>query len=482
MTKEEDLSLTLSLINLTGEKKISIITEERFPEIDSDIMVGWFGESLFFPDNIMVYSCVRKDHDGLRYVDIYFVGTFDDGTSGYSRFVIEPGKRMNECQEEDFLWFCNNDDLMVSDSNFYLFMQEIHEEFDDIHCYNYKPEQIGDALVAIYYSTHKGIMEILYKASLTIIAKNLPRLAGVNYVGTTPSSIVGGLPLRLLRILNSSKLVKALTSEEAQRGALSVYKRYSGYFMKHQLPSFVQWKYLESVYSGKIEFCRRVFEELNEANDESIIDEYNRFIEISEFVYDYYPVDHIPDVYSIRVERENLENVLSIIRFEPYYDKELKRIAMNSEYMFEDEAYKIVFPKTLIEFTREAALQHNCLIGYLDEVIKGNTLIAFIRKKAVIEKPLITMEINHREIKQAYGCCNREVHIDELDFIDRFSISKLIEFDPFSIVEDLPYDMPEEFENYYELYLKRRGRSRNNIEDYIYEQITIADWLEVAYS
>ena len=64
MTKEEDLSLTLSLINLTGKNKISIITEERFPEIDSDTMVGWFGESLFFPDNIMVYSCVRKDCDG----------------------------------------------------------------------------------------------------------------------------------------------------------------------------------------------------------------------------------------------------------------------------------------------------------------------------------------------------------------------------------------------------------------------------------
>ena len=62
---------------------------------------------------------------------------------------------------------------------------------------------------------------------------------------------------------------------------------------------------------------------------------------------------------------------------------------------FSADGYTVVFPKTRQDFVIEANNQNNCVYSYyLDKVLRGETIVVFIRKNDAIEKSYITCEIN----------------------------------------------------------------------------------------
>jgi hypothetical protein len=83
----------------------------------------------------------------------------------------------------------------------------------------------------------------------------------------------------------------------------------------------------------------------------------------------------------------------------------------NTNLFFEDENYTIVIPKSVDDFVTEGEKQKNCVGGYVDYVIKGQSLVVFIREKTNPEVPFITCEItpNKKTIVQFLIAHNRVV-------------------------------------------------------------------------
>ena len=59
----------------------------------------------------------------------------------------------------------------------------------------------------------------------------------------------------------------------------------------------------------------------------------------------------------------------------------------------------------------------NCLPWYLEAYCGNDTTIMFMRKANDVNKPFITIEIQHAELKQAYHRFNRDCNEKEAEWI-----------------------------------------------------------------
>lgn len=84
---------------------------------------------------------------------------------------------------------------------------------------------------------------------------------------------------------------------------------------------------------------------------------------------------------------------------------------------FEDDNFITLFPKTAQDFEKEGRDQHNCVGGYADRVIKGETYVVFIRHKDNPNASYITCEVRHGTIAQFYEKYNtRPSDVTAIDF------------------------------------------------------------------
>lgn len=76
---------------------------------------------------------------------------------------------------------------------------------------------------------------------------------------------------------------------------------------------------------------------------------------------------------------------------------------------FENDDYVVVIPETADEIINEGKNQHNCVGGYVNDVIQAYCNIVFVRKKNEPNKSYITVEINKngriRQYLRAYNHC-----------------------------------------------------------------------------
>lgn len=89
----------------------------------------------------------------------------------------------------------------------------------------------------------------------------------------------------------------------------------------------------------------------------------------------------------------------------------------------------MVVPKDVADILREAAQQHNCLYRYVWRVASGDTVILFMRYKVNSSKSLVTLEVKHNAIVQAYRAFNKLPNEQEQEFIKAFAKEKNLEFD-----------------------------------------------------
>ena len=103
-----------------------------------------------------------------------------------------------------------------------------------------------------------------------------------------------------------------------------------------------------------------------------------------------------------KIEQTTIENNT----LKDFYSRYANKIS------FENNDFEVILPTCREDFKKEADSQHNCVYTtYFPKVIKNETIVVFIRRKAEIAKSYITCEINiiTGQIKQYLAIYNHPV-------------------------------------------------------------------------
>lgn len=97
-------------------------------------------------------------------------------------------------------------------------------------------------------------------------------------------------------------------------------------------------------------------------------------------------------------------------------DKKLfaEQAKINAKYAFEDDDMIVLIPQSPQEVIEEANHQNNCLRSYVERVKRGETVVAFVRKKDAPEKTFLSAEIYNGELIQLKGWCNSDPRTKEI--------------------------------------------------------------------
>lgn len=108
-------------------------------------------------------------------------------------------------------------------------------------------------------------------------------------------------------------------------------------------------------------------------------------------------------------------------------NEQLKNIYLKycNTILYENDQYKILLPSCVNDFIDEGNQQHNCVVNYIDTVIKGKNLIVFMRNKNNLKKSLVTIELSLSNsgltLTQALTFKNEPISDDNiLNFLDSF--------------------------------------------------------------
>lgn len=98
-------------------------------------------------------------------------------------------------------------------------------------------------------------------------------------------------------------------------------------------------------------------------------------------------------------------------------------------YRAEHSEFEIVWPMSKKDFEKEGQLQHNCVSGYFEKMIKGQTVVFFLRKKEDIDKPFCTVEFKGEKLIQCRTIYNGGAPEEAMKYMDKISKNymKLIE-------------------------------------------------------
>ena len=79
--------------------------------------------------------------------------------------------------------------------------------------------------------------------------------------------------------------------------------------------------------------------------------------------------------------------------------------------------YQIIIPRETQEINHEAQCLGHCVRTYIPKVIRGETLILFLRDKEKLDEPLVTLEVKRGVLTQAYGKNDCKPKKEYLDFL-----------------------------------------------------------------
>ena len=150
--------------------------------------------------------------------------------------------------------------------------------------------------------------------------------------------------------------------------------------------------------------------------------------------------DYVKDIYFDILYSDNikhLEYYLLIHREE--YDKLIRRSNRKRDYNLQERGkdYYVRYPQTINDLCREAIYMRNCLMTYIDAIIKNDTTILFMRKADDVNTPFITLEIFDGKLMQAYHHFNEDCSPDEAEWIRNYCKRHNIGTDKFKFNADV---------------------------------------------
>lgn len=88
--------------------------------------------------------------------------------------------------------------------------------------------------------------------------------------------------------------------------------------------------------------------------------------------------------------------------------------------------YNILLPESSHDLIVEGGELNHCVGSYVSSVKEGRTMIAFLRRRKEIEKPLVTIEVRNNAVRQARGKYNRGLTASERRYIKKWAESRNI--------------------------------------------------------
>lgn len=86
-----------------------------------------------------------------------------------------------------------------------------------------------------------------------------------------------------------------------------------------------------------------------------------------------------------------------------------------AKYVMEDDNYAVIYPDGPKDIIAEGRALSHCVASFVKAVSVGATTILFLRSKNDIKKPLLTIEVQDRRVKQAHGFANCNLESMEAD-------------------------------------------------------------------
>lgn len=95
---------------------------------------------------------------------------------------------------------------------------------------------------------------------------------------------------------------------------------------------------------------------------------------------------------------------------------------------YKDKEYCIMLPQSTVDIIEEGVMQSHCVASYVDNVVKNQTLIVFMRMIDEPDKSLVTVEVKNECITQAKGFANRKITKKEIKFLEKWAKEKKLQF------------------------------------------------------
>lgn len=109
--------------------------------------------------------------------------------------------------------------------------------------------------------------------------------------------------------------------------------------------------------------------------------------------------------------------------------QEFSKVMKENDYLADKKKeYSVLLPETSKDLVYEGGRLNHCVGSYVDQVAKGETVIAFLRKTKNIHEPLVTLEVKGHQVKQARGAHNRALSKEESDFISEWAEERQLAF------------------------------------------------------
>ncbi|MDE7352701.1 MAG: PcfJ domain-containing protein [Acetatifactor sp.] len=380
-----------------------------------------------FHDSESVRCFAYYRHSGSNaYIDIYVWDVMLQNR--YKRFVIAEDYSFSQEDEKLFLEYMSGN-IVIEDDMVRDLVYHIKKEHSDLHIELYSDPR--HVLLHTYYTFHRnGIYEILFKANLNWIAVNLDRFEDYNIIGCSPQEIFY-THVEVLRAFNYAGGIECIITLYDREVLNNLYAAFHNYIRGRRMNKY-QVLYLKDIYYSGEKLNKKMYEFLGKLWKDSQYYAYLRYRDYKQVVDDYYSIlPKYPKLVDLEEMCEICDWIEGYIENEGYYNWRYSQYFYDNKrkYEYENDRYQMIIPKDVSDILREAAQQHNCLYRYVWRVASGDTVILFMRDKGNPSKSLVTLEVKHNAIVQAYRAFNKLPNEQEQKFIEEFAKEKRLCFE-----------------------------------------------------
>jgi len=476
---------------LYRNREIDCLDYDKYPEVSDESFFQM--ECCFLTDEerVHIFPFVSCNLCGKAYVEIYVWDCELYPQAYYKRFVITDGLRLREADENEYLHYIREakrqDSAIVSDYYMENLYEAVNKYFPSWHYKNYSSFNLSRALSHLYFASHRsGAREILYKSELYNIAYSLDSIPEYNIIGSSPTSIIDfGMPLKLLRILNHPYLIGNLFNDDTVQICKKVYEMYSNYIGKEGV-SPAQWHYLEMLcnndgsFAGRA-FLRSLYNRLETVWGDDIVCEYGHFLELRDKMPEI--KIQLPPIIDLKRVIKSLTIAYEFKTSKFFENRLISERAKDLYYEYEYGDYVITMPKNGIDFCMEAINQGNCLMNYINQHSVAETTILFLRERRNPNHSFVTMEVLNHTIVQVYAKFNALPDVDVYRFLEKYSKTKWLEYNPHYLIFGNDYEVvdecyiSEELNKYLMDYEERNYWGKDSLcEEIEYYQMTLQDY------
>lgn len=393
-------------------------------ELNMDLVVQKAREIIHTPHQDV---CIILEFDNYFEVIIYN----EYVSSSNARYIVAPDYYWSWDEEIEYEELLKNECTAYDTGVFYKF----YEKYSTMHPEWHLKFKSNGPLRMIDHIRHcmqpGSAKEILYKAGLDVIAAHLSSIDEYNLIGNSPSDILSGLSIRLLRSINCPAGIQLISTEKKRKTLLLLQNRYSWLF--------------DEIWNDSM--CRYMNMLLDNGEDEkTIIRKFRKHYQTvhmfwSPSQFDYFSKKiQIKEDISKEIGAKLCENIREnelykihelLIRENDYWNERIEESNQNryQNYVVFDDEYSLTYPKSIKEFVIEAIEQQNCLLSYLDDYVENYTDIMFLRKTDSYKSPYVTVEIYDGSVCQAFLKCNKKPADNVLRWLSDYANKRKLSLD-----------------------------------------------------